>query len=115
MSGTNLSATTSMAQNIPGMPQAQPGVAQVIFKIIQINSNPKQYLWIKLQRILGLATNELQLESSEFRIIKEERAAKKDVEKKMIREKEKIEKLQDASVDIELCETETSMILIMYI
>lgn len=55
MSGTNLSATTSMAQNIPGMPQAQPGVAQVIFKIIQINSNPKQYLWIKLQRILGLA------------------------------------------------------------
>lgn len=56
-----------------------------------------------------------QLESSDSESSRRKERQKRDVEKKMIREKEKIEKLQDASVDIELCETETSMILIMYI
>lgn len=39
---------------------------------------------------------------------------KREHEKKLLRDKEKNEKLQEAFIDIELCETETVFLLVLY-
>ena len=55
-----------------------------------------------------------QLESSDSESSKRRERERREQDKKHKREKEKEEKLREANVDIELCETETFVLLVQY-
>lgn len=54
------------------------------------------------------------LESSDSETSRRKERQKREHEKKVMRDKEKIEKMQEAFCDIELSETETFFLLVMY-